>query len=47
MVETLRFERSDDYAFNTDLVSYRAVLRGDGDQIDTSGAIKVFQGNAA
>jgi HK97 family phage major capsid protein len=47
MVETLRFERSDDYAFNTDLVSYRAVLRGDGDQVDTSGAIKVFQGNAA
>jgi HK97 family phage major capsid protein len=47
MVETLRFERSDDYAFNTDLVSYRAVLRGDGDQVDTSGAIKVYQGNAA
>jgi len=47
MVESLRFERSDDYAFNTDLVSYRAVLRGDGDQVDTSGAIKVFQGNAA
>lgn len=47
MVESLRFERSDDYAFNTDLVSYRAVLRGDGDQVDTTGAIKVFQGNAA
>lgn len=46
-VETLRFERSDDYAFNTDLVSYRAVVRADGDLVDTTGSIKVFQGNAA
>jgi HK97 family phage major capsid protein len=43
-VESLRFERSDDYAFNTDLITYRAILRGDGDLVDTSGAIKVFQG---
>ena len=47
MVETLRFERSDDYAFNTDLITYRAILRGDGDQVDTTGAIKYFAGNAA
>ncbi|MGW1762763.1 phage major capsid protein [Streptomyces sp. NPDC002073] len=46
-VETLRFERSDDYAFNSDLVSYRAILRGDGDQVDVTGAVKVFAGNAA
>lgn len=46
MVESLRFERSDDYAFNTDLISYRAILRADGDQVDTTGAIKVFQGAA-
>ncbi|WP_282695491.1 phage major capsid protein [Streptomyces sp. CC208A] len=46
-VETVRFERSDDYAFNTDLITYRAILRGDGDQVDTTGAVKHFIGNAA
>jgi HK97 family phage major capsid protein len=46
-VETLRFERSDDYAFNTDLVSYRAVLRGDGDLVDVTGSIKYLTGNTA
>lgn len=46
MVESLRFERSDDYAFNTDLISYRAILRADGEQVDATGAIKVFQGAA-
>ncbi|WP_393057726.1 phage major capsid protein [Streptomyces sp. LN549] len=46
-VESLRFERSDDFAFNTDLITYRAILRGDGDQVDTTGAIKYFAGNAA
>ncbi|HVK34446.1 MAG TPA: phage major capsid protein, partial [Microlunatus sp.] len=46
-VETVRFERSDDFAFNNDLITYRAILRGDGDQIDTTGAIKHFIGNAA
>jgi HK97 family phage major capsid protein len=46
-VESLRFERSDDFAFNTDLITYRAILRGDGDQVDTTGAIKYFIGNAA
>lgn len=47
MVESIRFERSDDYAFNADLVTYRAIMRGDGDLVDTTGAIKFFQGNAA
>jgi len=47
MVESIRFERSDDFAFNTDLVTYRAILRGDGDLVDTTGAIKYFTGNAA
>jgi HK97 family phage major capsid protein len=42
----VRFERSDDYAFNTDLVSYRALLRADSALIDTTGAVKVFQGGA-
>ncbi|MEU0831293.1 phage major capsid protein [Streptomyces sp. NPDC005969] len=47
LVESIRFERSDDYAFNSDLVTYRAILRGDGDLVDTTGAIKYFAGNAA
>jgi len=42
----IRFERSDEYAFNTDLVTFRALLRGDGALIDTSGAVKHIQGNA-
>ncbi len=42
----IRFERSDDYAFNTDLVTYRALLRADSTLIDTTGAVKVFQGGA-
>ncbi|MFD4658023.1 phage major capsid protein [Kitasatospora sp. NPDC058444] len=45
-VEAVRFERSDDYAFNSDLITYRAILRGDGDQIDTTGAIKYYAGAA-
>ncbi|MFE4397203.1 MULTISPECIES: phage major capsid protein [Streptomycetaceae] len=45
-VEAIRFERSDDYAFNSDLITYRAILRGDGDQVDTTGAIKHFAGAA-
>lgn len=46
-VEGIRFERSDDYAFNTDVVTFRTLLRGDGDQIDTTGALKHFVGGAA
>lgn len=46
-VGPVRFERSDDYAFNTDLVTFRAVLRGDGTLVDQTGAIKVFVGASA
>lgn len=46
-VESIRFERSDDYAFNTDLVTFRAVLRGDGDLVDTTGAVVSFTGGTA
>ncbi len=42
----VRFERSDDYAFNTDLVTYRALLRADSALVDTTGAVKVFAGGA-
>lgn len=47
MVNGIRFERSDDFAFSTDLVTYRCILRADGDLVDLTGAVKVFQGNAA
>jgi len=43
----VRFERSDDYAFNSDQVTFRAILRGDSILVDQTGAVKVFVGNAA
>jgi HK97 family phage major capsid protein len=43
----VRFERSDEYAFNADLVTFKAVVRGDGILADQTGAVKVFLGNAA
>jgi len=44
MVGPVRFERSDDFAFDSDLITFRAVLRGDGILVDQTGAIKTFQG---
>lgn len=41
-VTPLRFERSDEYAFGTDLVSFRALYRTDGVLADTN-AVKVYQ----
>lgn len=38
----MRWERSDDYAFNTDLISFRALWRVGGALADTTGAIKAF-----
>lgn len=43
----IRFERSDDFAFQNDLVTFRCVVRGDGILADQTGAVKVFVGNAA
>ena len=43
LVGGVRFERSDDFAFGTDLVTFRAILRGDGNLVDTS-AVKLFKG---
>lgn len=43
----VRFERSDDYAFNTDLVTFRALMRADSALVDLTGAVKFFAGNAA
>lgn len=42
----IRFEQSNDYAFNTDLITYRAILRADAALVDLTGAVKVFQGAA-
>lgn len=42
----VRWERSDDYAFNTDLVTFRALLRADGALVDLTGAVKALVGGA-
>lgn len=48
LVGPVRFERSDDFAFDKDLVTFRAVIRGDGTLIDRTGAcMKYYIGNAA
>lgn len=38
----VRFERSDDFKFDTDIVSYRAILRADGATVDLTGALKHY-----
>ena len=43
----VRFERSDEFAFQNDLVTFRAILRGDGILGDQSGAVKHFVGGAS
>jgi HK97 family phage major capsid protein len=40
----VRFERSDEFAFQNDLVTFRAILRGDGILADQTGAVKHFVG---
>jgi HK97 family phage major capsid protein len=44
MAGGIRFERSDDFAFNTDLVTFRALLRADAALADLTGAVKFFTG---
>jgi HK97 family phage major capsid protein len=44
LVGGVRFERSDDFAFGSDLVTFRAILRGDGTLVDRTGAIRLYQG---
>ena len=46
LVSGVRFERSDDYAFNADLVTFRCLVRGDGILVDQTGAIKHFVGGS-
>lgn len=45
IVRGVRFERSDEFAFSSDLVTFKAVLRTDGKLVDTS-AIKLYQANS-
>lgn len=47
IVNGVRFERSDDFAFDKDLITYRAIIRGDGVLVDQTGAVKHFAGGAA
>lgn len=46
MVGGIRFERSDDFLFDSDMVAYRAILRGDGALVDLTGALKTYKGPA-
>lgn len=46
LVNGIRFDRSDDYGFSEDMVTFRAILRADGALIDTTGAIKHFANSA-
>jgi HK97 family phage major capsid protein len=45
-VGQIRFERSDEFAFDRDLVTFRGLARLDGELIDTSGAVKYFAHSA-
>ncbi|MGW1440290.1 phage major capsid protein [Streptomyces griseus] len=47
MVGGVRFERSDDFDFDHDMVTFRALLRADGVLADQTGAIKYFAGGAS
>lgn len=38
----VRFERSDEFAFGNDLVTFRALMRADAALVDLTGAVKVF-----
>jgi HK97 family phage major capsid protein len=46
LVGGVRFERSDEFAFSTDLITYRSLLRADGALMDTTGALKHIVGAA-
>lgn len=47
LVNGIRFERSDDFAFDRDTVTFRALLRADAALVDLTGAVKVFTGGAS
>ncbi len=47
MAGGIRFERSDDFAFDQDLITYRALMRADAALVDLTGSIKHFVGGAS
>jgi HK97 family phage major capsid protein len=47
MVNNIRYERSDEFKFDTDVVAFRCLVRGDGLLIDQTGAVKYFAGGAS
>jgi len=47
VVNGIRFERSDDVRFDSDQITFRAVIRGDGLLLDQTGAVKHFVGGAS
>ncbi len=47
LVNGIRFERSDDFAFDTDTIVFRALVRGDGILADQTGAVKHLVGAAS
>jgi len=46
-VGEVRLDRSDEFAFNADLITFRASVRADGALIDTTGAVRHLVGGAA
>lgn len=46
LVNGVRFERSDEFGFNKDVITFRAIVRGDGLLADQAGAFKHFVGAA-
>lgn len=47
MAGGIRFERSDEFAFNADLVTFRALMRADAALVDLTGAVKTYTGGAS
>lgn len=46
-VDGVRFEQSREFAFSSDLNTYRCIIRADGNLVDLTGAVKYFQGAAS
>lgn len=46
LVNGLRFERSDDFKFDSDVVAFRCLVRADGILVDQTCAVKHFAGAA-
>ncbi|MFF7183265.1 phage major capsid protein [Streptomyces halstedii] len=47
MAGGIRFERSEDFAFDSDMVTFRALMRADAALVDLTGAVKTFTGGAS